>query len=71
MKQRTTTQSHPLTAPPPAPLDTATLDLLAQWSKQDETLDPAELRAAEEELLAFKNAMNRNRAESGNPPLFP
>ena len=71
MKQRTVTQSHGLPPPLAAPLDTATIDLLATWSKQDETHDPAEILAAELELLAFKEALNRNRAESSEPLLFP
>ena len=51
--------------------DTATLELLASWQRQDATSDHAEMRAAEEEVAAFKRAMNGNRAVSGEPVLYP
>ena len=65
MKQRTTSQ----TSPPPVPyarsngsIDTATLELLAAWKAEDATTDPEKLREADEEIAAFKTAMNENRA---------
>jgi predicted transcriptional regulator len=47
----------------------ATLALLQSWVDQDATDDPEEIRAAEAELEAFKQAMNENRA--GESPLYP
>ena len=52
-------------------IDTATLELLAQWRREDATDDPEKIRAAEEELAEFKRAMNENRALSGESPVFP
>jgi hypothetical protein len=52
-------------------LDTSTLELLANWRRQDATDDPAELRAAEQELAEFKKAMNESRTASGEPVLYP
>ena len=74
MKQPTTSQ--PITPPPPfAPsngsVDTATLELLAAWKAEDATTDPEKLREADEEIAAFKKAMNENRAATGAQPLFP
>ena len=57
--------------PSNAPVDTATLELLAQWGREDATDDPEKIRAAEKELAEFKRAMNENRTLSGEPPLFP
>jgi hypothetical protein len=73
MKQPLTIQ--PGGAPPPpvptAPVDTATLELLASWKAQDATADPEELREADEEVAKFKRAMNENRVAVGARPLFP
>ena len=52
-------------------LDTATLKLLANWRRQDETTDPEQLRAAENELERFKKAMHDNRVIAGEPPPYP
>lgn len=52
-------------------IDTATLELLASWQRQDATANPDELRAAEEELAEFKKAMNENRTLSGQPVVYP
>lgn len=52
-------------------IDTATLELPAQWQRGDATNDPDLLRKAEQELQEFKEAMNRNRAESGELLTFP
>jgi hypothetical protein len=54
-----------------SPIDAATLELLATWQAQDATDEPAELRAAEQDLAEFKKAMNGTRARSGEPLLFP
>ena len=51
----------------PGSIDTATLELLASWRAQDATDNPEELRAAEQELAAFKKAMNENRDNAGEP----
>jgi len=72
-------QAIPETSPmPPStqpsnnnPIDTATLELFAKWRAEDATDDPEELRAAEQELAEFKKAMNENRAQAGEPLLYP
>ena len=52
-------------------VDSATLELLSSWRRQDATDKPQEIRAAERELAAFKKAMNENRALAGQPLVFP
>ena len=52
-------------------IDTATVDLLEAWRRQDATDSPEEIRAAEDELAEFKRAMNETRASAGEPLLFP
>jgi hypothetical protein len=52
-------------------VDSATLELLANWRLEDATKDPEEIQAAEKELAEFKKAMNDNRARSGEPLLYP
>jgi hypothetical protein len=52
-------------------IDTATIDLLAEWRRLDATDDPDLIRAAEEELAEFERAMNENRALVGARLLFP
>jgi hypothetical protein len=52
-------------------IDTATLELLASWRLQDATADPELVRAAEQELAEFKNALNEGRTVAGEPVLFP
>jgi hypothetical protein len=52
-------------------MDTATLELLAAWKAEDATTDPEKLREADEEIAAFKKAMNENRAATGARLLFP
>jgi hypothetical protein len=47
----------------------ATLELLAQWDRDDETNDPNELARRRQELEELKRALNDNRA-SGRK-LFP
>ena len=41
---------------PPQSVDTATLELLSIWQQEDSTTDPAQLKAAEEELATFMKA---------------
>jgi hypothetical protein len=52
-------------------VDTATLDLLSVWQHEDATSDPAQLKAAEEELAVFMKAVNEARTASGEPLVFP
>jgi hypothetical protein len=56
---------------PPADDDQrrAAISLLESWVAEDATDDPDAIKAAEEELQAFKEAMNRNRA--GERPVYP
>ena len=70
MKQPSTSQ--PTAAPPPGPgtaVDTATVELLAAWRRQDASNDPEQIRAAEQEVAEFKKRMNENRAGAGEPKL--
>jgi hypothetical protein len=62
----------PPMAPPSAKgaIDTATLELLQGWRFQDATDNPEEIRAAEQELIEFKKAMNENRTLAGEPLLY-
>ena len=73
MKNLSVPETNP--APPlpsnTAVIDTATLELLASWRAQDATNDPDELRAAEQELSEFRKAMNNNRIQAGELPLYP
>lgn len=74
MKRQTTIETPPVsrTAHSPAdPVDTATLELLAKWKREDATKNPEEIRAAERELAEFKKSLNENRAEAGEPVLYP
>jgi hypothetical protein len=45
----------------------ATLDLLAQWDREDETSDPAEIARREEELRELKRSLNENRTSGRTP----
>jgi hypothetical protein len=47
--------------------DRATLDLLAEWEREDATNDPAELEARRSELEALKQALNDNRPTGRKP----
>jgi hypothetical protein len=58
-------------APVSRPVDTATLDLLSVWQREDATSDPAKLQAAEEELAVFMRAVNEARTASGEPLVYP
>jgi hypothetical protein len=61
----------PFGQPPNEVIDTATLELLESWQRQDATDDPDEVSAAEQELAEFKKAMDENRSLSGEPVLYP
>ncbi len=74
MNEHTTETSSTLPVthlPSNTPIDTVTLELLAQWRREDATDDPEKIREAEQELAEFKQAMNEHRALSGETPLFP
>ena len=75
MKRQTTSEAAPLLPlVQPLPndsLDTATLEFLASWKRQDATDDPDERRAAEQELREFKKALNESRVLSGESLLYP
>jgi hypothetical protein len=58
-------------APVSRTVDTATLDLLSGWQREDATSDPAQLKAAEEELAVFMKAVNEARTASGEPLVYP
>ena len=55
----------------PQSLDTATLDLLSVWQRDDATSDPAQLKAAEEEIALFMKGLNEARTASGEPLVYP
>jgi hypothetical protein len=55
----------------PQSIDTATLELLAIWQREDATTDPAQLKSAEEELAAFMKGVNEARRASGEPLVYP
>ena len=57
--------------PVPKPIDTATIELLSIWQQKDATTDPAQLKAADEELAAFRKAVNEARTASGEPLVYP
>ncbi len=67
------TSSAPPIANPAAngSVDSATLELLASWRRQDFTTDPEQIRAAEEDLAEFKKAMNESRSATGEPVVYP
>jgi hypothetical protein len=52
-------------------VDSVTIRLLADWRSLDATDNPAQIRAADEEVAEFKRAMNENRTAAGTPILFP
>ena len=55
----------------PQSVDTATLDLLSIWQREDATTDPAQLKVAEEELAVFMKSVNEARTASGEPLVYP
>ena len=54
----------------PRSVDTATLDLLSVWQREDATSDPAQLKVAEDELAVFMKAVNEARTASGEPLVY-
>lgn len=61
----------PDTAPKPErPRDNATIALLESWLAEDAKMTPEEAAEAERELEEFLQALNRNRIEAGERPLF-
>jgi hypothetical protein len=48
----------------------ATRDMLRSWQEADATDDPEEIRKANAELTAFKQAMNGTRHAVGARPLY-
>jgi hypothetical protein len=70
-KPSTSKSSEPATPRRSESIDTATLELLADWARQDATTDPAQIQSAEKEVADFKKAMNLNRAAAGSVDLYP
>jgi len=56
-----------LERPRAAPPNRATLELLAQWDREDQTSDPAEIARREEELQEIKRSLNENRTSGRKP----
>jgi len=50
-----------------APIDQATLDLLARWDAEDATTDHEEIASRCQEVDDFKKAMNENRRQAEGP----
>jgi hypothetical protein len=46
-------------------VDQATLDLFAEWERNDRTSDPTEIQRRNREYDELKEALNQNRRESG------
>ena len=55
----------------PQSVDMATLNLLSLWQREDATSDPAQLKAAEDDLAAFMKNLNEARTASGEPLIYP
>ena len=55
--------------PAPPRDNSATIALLQQWAREDATDDPAAIARAEQDLAAFKAALNANRPP--DEPVFP
>ena len=60
-----------ITRPITRSIDVATLELLERWQREDAAEDPAQIQAAEEEVVEFMKAMNESRSSSGEPLLYP
>ncbi len=60
-----------VTRPGARSIDVATLELLERWQREDAVEDPAQIQAAEAEVVEFMKAMNESRSSSGEPPLYP
>jgi hypothetical protein len=57
--------------PPAHDENAASVALLQSWLIEDETDDPDELRLAEAELEAFKQAINAERERAGARRIYP
>lgn len=58
--------------PKPEPKEpTPTMALMKSWLEEDDTDDPEEIRAAEEDLRDFKRNMNLPRKQAGTRLLYP
>jgi hypothetical protein len=75
VKHQTTSEATPVPPSAQAPTsdsrDTATLELLARWRREDSNPTLDQIRVAEEELREFKRMMNENRSSAGEPTLYP
>ncbi|HZL37623.1 MAG TPA: hypothetical protein VFC78_20060 [Tepidisphaeraceae bacterium] len=49
------------------PVDQASIDILTQWERDNDTDDPEEIARRQVEFEEFKEAMNRNRLEMEGP----
>jgi len=57
---------------PSAPEENAaSIALLQSWLEEDATDDPDEVRKAQEELAAFKRAINAEREQAGARRIYP
>jgi hypothetical protein len=50
--------------------DSATIELINQWIRQDVTGDPEYIARAEADVEEFKRRMNENRLVSGETPVL-
>lgn len=48
----------------------AAIDLLDKWREEDTTDDPEELERLNREYIEFKAAMNQNRTDNGEEPVY-
>lgn len=63
--------SGSITRPVARSIDLATLELLERWQREDDTADPAQIQAAQKEVVEFMKAMNESRSSSGEALLYP
>jgi hypothetical protein len=65
-------QQYPTVYLPPAQDENAaSMALLQSWLAEEATDDPDEMRQAQEELDAFKRAINAEREQAGARRLYP
>jgi hypothetical protein len=57
--------------PPAQDENAASMALLQSWLAEEATDDPDEMRQAQEELDAFKRAINAEREQAGARRLYP
>lgn len=70
MKPSEKDSNPPFLLPDLSGKDTATLELLDRWRREDITGDSAAIAKAEAEVNQFIENMNRNRVEAGESPTF-